>query len=76
MLSRVEVEVLILEGLADVRLAESALYRRFRSLAPNRKNRWGQFVWSLAALDARVLQLERLVSLLDRAGYTTDPVAA
>ena len=76
MISRRELEVLILERIAELQRVESDLCRRYRQLTATGTRARGQFLRFKADLDARVVELEQLVSALGSSQSNIGPIAA
>ncbi|GEM_PF-6509434 len=76
MISRSELERLIVVGLRELRQAEQDLARRFRRAASRRKADWAFFAGSLADLKAKAAALEELLGALDRDRSGSHPAAA
>jgi|KBSMisStandDraft_5_1062788.scaffolds.fasta_scaffold6060355_1 hypothetical protein len=76
MISRTELERLIVLGLCELRQAEVDLESRFRSAPARAEGGWPSFVNSLASLEAKAERLEVLLGALDSDEQSSSPVAA
>ena len=76
MISRSELERLIVVGLRELRQAEQDLARRFRRTASRRRIDWVFFAGSLADLKAKAARLEELLGALDGDRSGGHPAAA
>jgi hypothetical protein len=76
MVSRREIEHMILDALNEIRALERNLSRRFGALATARKTARMAFLLSLKDLDSRTRRLERLMEALDQTSRYTTPAAA
>lgn len=74
MVSRKEIEQLILTALGQIRTMEENLDRRFGTLATSRREARIEFHWSLHDLESRTSRLEQLIDALDR--MNTNPATA
>lgn len=75
MISRRDLERLIIVGLKELRQAERDLARRFRQAAARRKNP-NSFMRSLADLKAKAEAVEELLGALDTSRSSDTPAAA
>ncbi len=75
MISRRELEGLIVDRLIDLRRAESRLNRRFQQLACGQKGR-AELMFSLADLESRVGRLELMLNALANSASLRQPAAA
>jgi hypothetical protein len=66
MVSRREIEQMILKALGQIRTIEESLNRRFHGLSTARLEARLEFHWSLQDLENRTSRLERLVEALDQ----------
>jgi|HubBroStandDraft_1064217.scaffolds.fasta_scaffold974708_1 hypothetical protein len=76
MISRSELEGLIVEGLGEIRRAESRLNRRFKRLTCSKTPGRAGFLYSLAELEARAARVQAMVNALDRYTDFARPEAA
>ena len=76
MISRMELEKLIVLELCELRQAEVELENRFRSAAARIEHGWPSFATSLARLEAQAERLEVLLGALDGDEQRSGPVAA
>jgi len=76
MISRVELEKLIVLELRELRQAEVELENRFRSAPARIEQGWPSFAISLASLEAQAERLEVLLGALDSDEQRSGPVAA
>jgi hypothetical protein len=76
MVSRREIEQLILVGLREVRTMERNLNHGFETLATARAEARVAFLSSLQDLERRTIRLERLMEALDSQTSTRAPLAA
>ena len=76
MITRIELEGLILNALVEIRRIESKLNRRFKRLRSSSEGKRQQFKFSLADLEVRTRRLEALLDALSRSSDLGRPVAA
>jgi len=76
MISRTELEGLIVEGLVEIRRAESQLTSRFKRLKSSKKDRGGEVLFSLKDLEARAARLESMLEALSRSNEFVHQAAA
>jgi hypothetical protein len=76
MISRTELEKLIVLGLRELRQAEMDLESRFRCAPARVEQGWPSFITSLASLEAQAERLELLLGALDSDEQRSGPVAA
>ena len=76
MVSRREIELMILVALGEIRTIEGNLTRRFSALSKTRKKARLDFIVSLQDLESRAGQLERLMEDLDELQPNMKPLAA
>ncbi len=76
MVSRREIEEMILVTLGQIRTMEANLSRRFGSLATARREARSEFHSSLQDLEKRANRLENLLDTLDRVNTYSTPTAA
>jgi len=75
MISRTELEGLIVEGLVEIRRAESQLTRRFKRLKSSKKDR-GEVLFSLKDLETRAARLESMLEALSKSNEFAHQAAA
>jgi hypothetical protein len=76
MISRIELEGLIVERLIEIRRAESTLARRFHRSAHARKDRRAELMFRLADLGSRAGRLESMLDALPTSHSFKRPAAA
>jgi len=76
MISRTELEGLIVEGLVEIRRAESQLTSRFKRLKSSKKNRGEEVLFSLKDLEARAARLESMLEALSKSNEFVHQAAA
>jgi hypothetical protein len=76
MISRSELEGLIVDRLIDIRRAEARLNRSFQRLTHGRKNGRAELMFSLADLEARAGRLEMMLNALSDSYNLRRPAAA
>lgn len=76
MISRRELERLIIVGLQELRQAERDLARRFKSAASHGRKNCESVARSLAVLKAKAEAVEELLGALDETRSSDTPVAA
>lgn len=75
MVSRREIEQMILVALREIRTMEGNLNRRYGSLATARTEARATFLSSLQDLESRTTRVERLIEALEQQSNTA-PIAA
>jgi hypothetical protein len=76
MISRIELERLIVMGLKELRQAERDLARRFKSAASHGRKNCQSVARSLAVLKAKAEAVEELLGALDNGQSSDRPAAA
>ena len=76
MITRSELEALIVDRLIDIRRAESKLNRRFQKLAHAQKDGRAELMFSLADLESRAGRLEMMLNTLSDSTGPRRPAVA